>query len=107
MQLSRIVLSDEEISAIERMAGCNFGPSEIALYLEIDKKRFLELYSDRESDVRVAYDRGMLVTQFDLMNKQRELGIGGNITATQIFLKEKNEIEIINSRNFCLFGDEH
>ena len=107
MQLSKFVFSDEELTAIEHLAGCNYGPAEIALYLEIDKKRFLESYNILESQIRTAYDRGKLVTKFELMNKQRELGKGGNITSTQIFLKEQADIEIINSRNFCLFGDEY
>lgn len=99
--------SDEEIVQIMSLAACNYSPSQIALQLGIDKKGFLQLYHDIDSDVREAYDGGRLKRTYNIMDKQGDLAEKGNITAAQIFLKESKEIEIANIRNKCLFGDDY
>lgn len=100
-----IVISDEDLNVIQNMAACNFAPSEIALQIGVDKKAFLQLYQKKESDVRQAYDAGKLKTTFDIMNKQKELAEGGNITAAQIFLKESERIEVENIKKRVYFGE--
>lgn len=100
-----IPISDEDLNVIQNMAACNFAPSEIALQIGVDKKAFLQLYQKKESDVRQAYDAGKLKTTFDIMNKQKELAEGGNITAAQIFLKESERIEVENIKKRVYFGE--
>lgn len=100
-----IIISDEDLNVIQNMAACNFAPSEIALQIGVDKKAFLQLYQKKESDVRQAYDAGKLKTTFDIMNKQKELAEGGNITAAQIFLKESERIEVENIKKRVYFGE--
>lgn len=98
--------SEEEMTAIHDLAGCNYSPEHIAIYLEVDKKAFIRLWYDKDSEVRKTYDRGKLKTEFNINNKQKELAEKGNITAAQIFLKEADKTEINNIRNRILFGDE-
>ena len=99
--------SEEEMTAIHDLAGCNYSPEKIALYLDVDKKAFLQLWSNKESEVRLAYERGKLVAEFNINNKQKELAEKGNITAAQIFLKESEKNEVNNIRNRILFGDDY
>ena len=99
--------SEEEMTAVHDLAGCNYSPEKIALYLDVDKKAFLQLWSNKESEVRLAYERGKLVAEFNINNKQKELAEKGNITAAQIFLKESEKNEVNNIRNRILFGDDY
>ena len=104
MNYLELKFSEEEMTSIHDLAANNYAPEKIALYLDVDKKSFLQLWYDKESAVRLAYERGKLVSEFTITNKQKELAEKGNITAAQIFLKESKENEINNIRNQCLFG---
>ena len=104
MNYLELKFSEEEMTAVHDLAGCNYSPEKIALFLDVDKKAFLQLWSNTESEVRLAYERGKLVAEFNINNKQKELAEKGNITAAQIFLKESKENEVNNIRNQCLFG---
>lgn len=95
------------MTAVHDLAGNNYSPEKIALYLDVDKKAFLQLWSNKESEVRLAYERGKLVAEFNINNKQKELAEKGNITAAQIFLKESEKNEVNNIRNRILFGDDY
>ena len=101
-----IHISDEDLDTIQNMAACNFAPSDIALQLNVDKKSFLVLFNNKESDVRQSYDAGKLSTTFAIMSKQKELAEGGNITAAQIFLKESEKIEFENLKKLVYFGED-
>ena len=98
--------SQEEFTKIMDLAACNFPPERIAVQLGVDKKDFLKLFFDKTSEVREAYDAGKDKATFNVINAQRDLAEKGNITAAQIFLKESKELEVINIRNQCLFGDD-
>lgn len=95
------------MTAVHDLAGCNYSPEKIALYLDVDKKAFLQLWGNKESEVRLAYERGKLIAEFNINNKQKELAEKGNITAAQIFLKEAEKNEVNNIRNRILFGDDY
>lgn len=107
MNLPENRFSDEELTSIEDLAACNYSPEKIALYLDVDKKSFLQTWNIKESFVRLAYDRGQLVAEFSINQKQKELAVAGNITAAQIFLKESEKNEVNNIRNRILFGDDY
>lgn len=107
MNYLELKFSEEEMTAVHDLAGCNYSPEKIALYLDVEKKAFLQLWSNKESEVRLAYERGKLVAEFNINNKQKELAEKGNITAAQIFLKESKENEINTIRNRILFGDDY
>jgi hypothetical protein len=107
MELLENRFSEEEYTSIHDLAGCNYSPEKIALYLDIDKKIFLQSWGQKDSLVRLAYERGKLVAEFNINNKQKELAEKGNITAAQIFLKEAEKTEVNNIRNRILFGDDY
>lgn len=98
--------SDEELTAIHDLAGCNYSPEKIALYLDVDKKAFLQTWYNKESLVRQSYDRGKLLTDFNISNKQKELAEAGNITAAQIFIGLREATEIEQIRNQILYGHD-
>lgn len=100
-----MVLSEEQIKAVEDLAAANYSPEKIALYLDVDKADFLKEWYDHHSEIRTAYDRGQLQAEFLINQKQLELAKSGNITAAQIFLKENEKVKIDNIRNRILFGD--
>lgn len=95
------------MTIIEELSGCNYSPEKIALYLDADKKEFMKLWRTKDSLVRVAYDRGKLVSSFEVNKKQKENAQSGNITAAQIFLKESKEEEAKNILNNVLYGSEY
>lgn len=105
MELLELKFSDEGFEKIMNAAACNFSPEKVAMLLDVDKKAFLKLWYDKTSDVRQAYDGGQLKAQFNVMDKQRELGESGNITAAQTYLKERKEIENASIRDRILFGN--
>ena len=104
MNYLELKFSEEEMTSIHDLAGCNYSPEKIALYLDVDKKAFLELWYQKESAVRQAYERGKLVSDFNISNKQKELAEAGNITAAQIFIGLRKDTEVETIRNQCLFG---
>ena len=105
-QLTTSFTSDQ-LQQIEELSGCNYSPEKIALYLDVNKELFMKLWYDKENPVRYHYDRGLLVAEFAVISKQKQLAESGNITAAQIFLKEAAAQEINNIRNKVLFGDEY
>jgi hypothetical protein len=107
MKLLPLLLSDEQITAIEDLAAVNYSPEKIALYLDVSKEAFMSHYYNDKSNVRLAYDKGQLQAEFMVNQKQLELARSGNITAAQIFLKESERIRIDNIRKQVLFGNEY
>lgn len=105
MKFIELKFSEEEITQVMNLAACNYSPELCALHLGMDKHAFVQVWQNKETEVRQAYDAGKLKAQFGIMDKQRELAESGNITAAQIFLKESKEIELNTIRNQCLFGE--
>jgi hypothetical protein len=89
---------------VGKLAAANYSAESVALHFDIPKNDFLIVFNDMTSELRQNYDRGRLQAEFNIMDKQRELAEGGNITAAQIFLKEADRIKIENLRNHCLFS---
>lgn len=104
MKLLPLNFSEEEFTQIMDMAACNYAPEKVALQLGVDKKGFMQLYYDKASDVRQAYDAGKLKANFNVMNSQRGNAEKGNITAAQVFLKESDKIEKASIRDRILFA---
>lgn len=99
-------LDEQEITTVMDMAACNFTPVQIAVQLGVDCLKFLNEYNTLGSEIRDAYDAGKLKATFNIMNKQRELAEGGNITAAQIFLKESEKIDFENFKRRLYFGED-
>ena len=106
MQYLENRFSEEELTTISEMAACNYSPEKIALNLDVDKKSFLQTWYNKESFVRMAYEKGKLEADFNISNKQRELAEKGNITAAQIFIGLRKETEIEAIRNQILYGHD-
>ena len=106
MNYLELKFSEEEYTSIHDLAGCNYSPEKIALYLDVDKKAFLELWYQKESAVRMAYERGKLVSDFNISNKQKELAEAGNITAAQIFIGLREVTEVERIRDQILYGHD-
>lgn len=106
MKYLALQFSEEEYTSIHDLAGCNYSPEKIALYLDVDKKAFLELWYQKESAVRMAYERGKLVSDFNISNKQKELAEAGNITAAQIFIGLREVTEVERIRDQILYGHD-
>lgn len=104
--LPELRFSEEEYTSIQDLAGCNYAPERIALFLQVDKNSFLKLWYDRESEVRKRYELGKLVSDFNISNKQKALAESGNITATQTFLNLRRDTEIEAIRNQIFFGHD-
>lgn len=102
-----LLFSDEELQTIELMAGTNYTPRQIAMYLSVKFSDFMKLFNDKNSSVRVAYERGQLESTFEVHRKQIENARSGNITAAQIFLKESKEIQAHNILNRVLYGEDY
>src|SRR5690606_4901482 len=105
--MGKLIITDDEITIIEQLSGCNYSPEKIALYMDADKAEFMKLWQTKDSLVRIAYDRGKLVSSFEINKKQLENAQSGNITAAQIFLKESKEEEAKNTLHNILYGDEY
>ena len=106
MQRLEPKFSEEQYTDIHNLAGCNYSPEKIALYLDVDKKAFLQLWYQKESLVRQAYERGKLVADFNISNKQKELAEAGNITAAQIFIGLREVTEVERIRDQILYGHD-
>lgn len=106
MHLIEIKLSDEELVQVEDLAACNYSPELVAKYLDVDKTAFMRLWYNKDSLVRTHYDRGQLVAEFSVNQKQKELAVAGNITAAQIFLKESEAQKFKNTLNQVLYGTD-
>lgn len=105
--INELRFSDEELQHIEDLAGCNYSPEKIALYLDVNKKEFMKLWYKKDSVVRISYERGRLQAEYEVNKQQKLLAQAGNITAAQIFLKESKEQEAKNNLYNILFGSDY
>lgn len=78
-ELDSILLKD-----VEKLAGGNMSPSDIALKLDINKASFMRLWRDKESTIREAYERGRLAIEAMKAKKLEKAIKKGNLTARQI-----------------------
>lgn len=99
-----VVLTQEE--TIEQLAAANYGVDQIALYLGIDKKEFRAEWENVESEIRHHYDRGQLVADFEINQKLLANAKSGNITAAQIFEKNRERVQVENLKEQIYFGTE-
>lgn len=99
-------LSQEELEEIEVMAACNYSPEKIALKLDVDKAEFMKAWFNKESLVRYHYERGQLVADFEINQKQLDNAKAGNITAAQVYFKESEAQKVENLKKHIFYGSE-
>ena len=97
-------LTEEEFETIEQLSATNYAPSQIATYLSLDKKAFLERWNDPDSTVRHHYEKGKLTADFEINQKLLDNARSGNITAAQIFEKNKERVNVENLKQQIFFG---
>jgi len=102
--INKFIPTDEDLEQISKLAAANYSPESVALYLDIPKEDFFEVFKDKDSFLRATYDRGKIASEFKVIDKQRELAESGNITAAQVFLKESQRLEVKQIINDCFFG---
>jgi len=95
--------SAEQIHEIENLSGLNYSVRKIAMYLDIPVRELEKEYENLESKFRYHYERGQLLNQALIDNKLVENAKGGNITATQIYMKQAKENKL-NNLKYELFG---
>jgi hypothetical protein len=99
-------LNDEDYKKIEDLAGCNYSPDKIAMYLNVDAKAFLRAWNDKASQIRFHYDRGILIIQAEADMKLVESAKTGNITAYQQYQKQSLLNKIDNLKKKQLLDSE-
>ena len=101
-----MVLAQEEYGIIEDLAATNYGPDQIAMYLSLDKKEFRAEWENPDSKIRHHYDKGQLTADFEINQKLLDNAKSGNITAAQIFEKNRERVTVENLKQQIYFGTE-
>jgi len=91
---------------IEQLAAANYSPEQIAIYQGKDKKEFLNAWNNLESKERLHYEKGRLVAEFEINQKLLDNAKSGNITAAQIFEKNRERVHVENMKKQIYFGTE-
>lgn len=95
-------LSADQIEELEMLAAANYAPEDIAIYLSIDEKLFLDQYNTKNSEVRHHYDRGRLVASAQKDTAILKNATSGNITAYQESNKSAEKRAFENHKNRIL-----
>ena len=98
--------SEEELAQIEALSGAGYSPEKIAMYLDVDKKKFLKEWKNENTIVRYHYDRGLLLDSAAIAMKLAEHAKGGNITAIQQLDKIQRTQRVENLKKKYLYGEE-
>ncbi len=100
-------LSQEEFEQIEDLAACNYSPEQIARYLEIPRADFMAAWYKPKHLVRIHYNKGQLVADAEINMKALETAKAGNLTAMQIYQKNREMVTLENLKKLILFGGEN
>lgn len=99
-------LTLKQIEDIEKLAGCNYSPEKIALFLGVPEDEFLKEFADHESEVYYHFNRGQLIADAEIDMKLLESAKLGNITAYQTHKKESFYQKIENSKKRIFIQNE-
>ena len=99
-------LTEEQYQSIEKLAGCNYSPEKIALYLGVTESEFLEDFADKDSLVYYHFNRGLLMANAEMDMQLLESAKKGNITAYQAHKKESFYQKIENSKKKIFIHNE-
>ena len=97
-------LSPEDFEAIEELSATNYGVDQIATYLSLDKKNFREEWDNPNSKIRHHYEKGKLSADFEINQKLLDNARSGNITAAQIYEKNRDRVQTENLKNQIYFA---
>lgn len=82
------VLGTSDFESIEELAAQNYGPRDIAKFLNYNLRAFMHIWRDKKSRLREAYDRGMLEIEIKKTQQLVEKAERGDLTAIQIHDKK-------------------
>jgi hypothetical protein len=99
-------LNDDQIESIVKLAGCNYTPEKIALFLGIPETEFLQEFADQESKVYYHFNRGLLIANAEMDMSLLDAAKKGNITAYQTHKKESFYQKIENSKKRIFIQNE-
>jgi hypothetical protein len=99
-------LIDQDIQTIEELAGLQYSWREIAVYLGVNKVKFKAVWSDPDSQLREAYDRGRLVCNTDIQIQLQKNAMAGNITAIQMYEKNRDARKAEDEKERIIYGKE-
>ncbi len=90
----------EQTEEVEQLAGLNYTPEEIAMYLEIPRDLFMKEFNDKESKIRFHFERGILVARAKVDIETLESAKNGNITAAQRLdkIQQRNQFEFLKQQ---------
>ena len=100
-------LSQEEFELIEDYSACNYSPEQIAKCMDIPKADFMAAWFNHKHPVRFHYDKGQLQADFEINQKALETAKAGNLTAMQIYQKNRDAVSLENMKKQILFGQEN
>jgi len=98
-------LDSQLLADVRKLASCNFGPSDIALKLGVNKSSFLNIWRDKKSSIREEYEGGRLDIQYIKLKALKKEVKSRNITAIQIHDKMVLETEF-ETKKKEIFGLE-
>jgi len=100
MQDEILPAKKDQSQIIEELAGLNYTPEEIAMYLDIPEKEFVGLYNDKGSYVRYHYERGILIARAEVDMQTLESAKSGNITASQRLdkVQQRKQFELLKKQ---------
>ena len=96
--------TEDQIEAIERLAGVNYTVDQIAMYLDVPPGDLQEQFDDEDSDFRFHYDRGKLIAQAKIDMQTQGSAEKGNLTAAQTLEKIRQSRHFENMRDKMLYG---
>jgi len=86
-----MIFTDEQLNEIEQLAGLNYNVNQVAMYLNVEIQLIKDEYQNKDSEFRYHYDRGQLVSQYEIYKSTLESAKKGNITAQQRYDKKVKE----------------
>jgi len=99
-----MLILPEQLQEVEELAGINYGPREIAKYLDIPENGFLKAWAEPGSVINKAYHKGQLMAQAQIDLKLQESAKTGNLTAAQQWQKIKDARDFENVKTKLLEG---
>lgn len=81
--INELELTEEQFANIEKLAALNYSAKDIAIYLGVDEKFFLQLFNTSDSEIRFRYNRGRLRAAAEKDKAILDNATSGNITAYQ------------------------
>lgn len=98
-------LTEEQIETLEKLAGINYSPEEIAMYFGIDEDIFLQWFNEPIFSLKYHYNRGKLIAKATIDIALLDSAKTGNITAAQMVKKAITAKEHDDFKKRLLNGD--